>query len=600
MGICGVRFAFAQDIELERIVVTPSRIEEGEGDIGRNVDIISAQDIEYSSSGDLSEVLEDITALNISDYGALGATKTLRMRGSSAAQVLVLLDGRPINNPRDGQAELSNIALENIERIEVMHGPGSSMYGAGAMGGAVNIISKKPPKEKQKTEITSEFGTYRTYIEGLSHGARLGKFGYLFNYEFKASDGFRTNSEFDAQDAGAKLEYEFSPDNTLGLTYGFYKSRLGAAGTIASPDDDDEERRLKNSLDLSLNLKPDDLTGVSARAYQDYDRLSFLENTAGSAFDTALKKDIHTTKMRGYDLSLNRQIFDSYGLLFGFNYVTNLNDSTTSAKHEYTVRACYLENRLAIGEKWNINFGGRIDDYSNFGSELNPSLNISYDLNEDNKLHFLTSRSFRAPTFNDLYWPDEGWARGNPDVKPEEGITVEAGIKSRINRHLSCGLAYYRNDYDNLINWAEAAGVWMPSNVNSALIDGVEFESDIYLTKGLDAEISYTYLRAKDDKLEKYLIYQPKHRAGLSLKYKNPDGLSLRLKSQFTDKRYHDAANTIKVKRFFLLGFDAAKEIREGVECFLSIDNLLNLEYKVISDYPLPGFTVTTGVKVEF
>lgn len=600
LGFAGARFAFAQDIELERIVVTPSRIEQEEGDIARNVDIISAQDIEYSLAKDLNEALEDITALNISDYGALGVTKNIRMRGSSAAQVLVLVDGRPINNPRDGTAELSNIALENVDRIEVMHGPGSSIYGAGAMGGAVNIITKKPPKENQKTEITSKFGTYRTYIEGLSHGARLGKFGYLFNYEFKKSDGFRANSEFDAQDASSKLEYELSPNNSLGLSYGFYKSRLGAPGKLTSPDDDDKEHRLKNFLDLAVNLKPDESTGISARAYQDYDRLEFLENTAGSAFDTALKKDIHTTKMRGYDLSLNRKIFDSYGLTFGFNYVTNLNDSTNSAKHEYTVRACYLENRLDIGEDLDINFGGRLDDYSNFGSELNPSMSISYALNPENKLHFLASRSFRAPTFNDLYWPDEGWAKGNPNVKPEEGITVEAGIKSKINRHISCGLTYYRNNYDNLINWAEEAGVWTPSNVNSALIDGVEFNNNLYLTKMLEAEISYTYLRAKDDKLDKYLIYQPKHKAGLSLKYKNPNGLFIELKNQLTDKRFHDSVNTIKVKRFFLLGLNASKEIRKGVNCFFSIDNLLNLKYQVIRDYPIPGFNITTGVKVEF
>ncbi|MBU4473292.1 MAG: TonB-dependent receptor plug domain-containing protein, partial [Candidatus Omnitrophica bacterium] len=143
LGLLGLVLSgktFAQDIDLERIVVMPSRIEESYSEVSRNIDVITSKDIEMSGAKDLAGVLTEITSVNISNYGGLGATKTIRMRGSTASQVLVLVDGRPINNPRDGQAELSNILLENIDRIEVMHGPGSSLYGAGAMGGTVNII----------------------------------------------------------------------------------------------------------------------------------------------------------------------------------------------------------------------------------------------------------------------------------------------------------------------------------------------------------------------------------------------------------------------------------------------------------------------------
>ena len=602
--LISTNLSWAEDIELEKIVVTPSRIEESSSDIARKVDIITSKDIEKSGAQDLVTVLTGLTSVNISDYGGLGATKTMRMRGSSAAQVLVLVDGRPINNPRDGQAELNNIPLENIDRIEIMHGPGSSLYGAGAMGGTVNIITKRPPKEKQKTELSTSFGTFRTYIERISHGARISKFGYLICGEYESSEGFRDNSNFDAKDLNAKFEYELNSENNIILNSGFYKSKLGTPGQISSPDIDDKQKVLKNFLDLNWLFRPDEAGALSAKIYNNYDRLEFIENTAGSLFDTALNKDIHTTKVSGIDLQFSKQLFENYQGIFGFNYVTNINDSTSCAKHKYIVRAGYLENKLDLFKDLKVDFGARIDDYSNFGTEVTPSLSFLYNLNEDNKLHGLVSRSFRAPTFNDLYWPDEGWAKGNPNLKPEKGITVELGIETKVNKYLLSNITFYRNDYNDLINWTEEAGVWQPKNVNSAVIDGIEFENKIYLINNLELDLNYTFLSAKDDKTHKYLIYQPKHKLDCSLKYKDLNGFTFEIKGQFTDKRFHciddPFASTIKVKRFFDLGLNVYKKIGRNFTYFVGIDNLLNKKYQVIHDYPMPGFSITNGMKLEF
>jgi outer membrane cobalamin receptor len=107
-------------------------------------------------------------------------------------------------------------------------------------------------------------------------------------------------------------------------------------------------------------------------------------------------------------------------------------------------------------------------------------------------------------------------------------------------------------------------------------------------------------LRAKDVDLGKYLIYQPKHKVDLSLKYRGLNDLACELKGQFTDKRFHDAQNTVKVKRFFVSGFNVSKKFKPGVTCFASINNLMAIEYDVIKDYPMPGFSLTSGLKIEF
>lgn len=592
---------WAQDIDLERIVITPSRIEESYSDTSRKVDVITSKDIESSGAKNIADALTAITSVNISNYGGLGALKNIRMRGSTASQVLVSVDGRPLNNPRDGEVDLSTITLDNIDRIEVVHGPTSSLYGAQGMGGMVNIITKKPPKEKQKTEFTTSFGTFRTFTERLLHGGRLGKFGYLITGQYESSEGFRDNSDFVAKDFNTKFEYALNSENNLSINSGFYVNKLGTPGAISAPDIDDKQKNLKNFLDLNWTFKPDNATALSTKIYNNYDRLEFIENTAGSIFDTALSKNIHTTQVRGLDLQLSKQLSDNYRGLIGFNYVVNMNDSTSSAKHKYIVRAGYLENRLTLfKELLEIDLGARLDDYSNFGTEINPSFSFLYKLNKSNKLHGLISRSFRAPTFNDLYWPDEGWAKGNPNLKPEKGITGEMGIESRIDKYLLTNITYYRNDFNELINWAPQGDVWQPTNIGSAVIDGIELNNRIYLSNNLEAELGYTFLGARDDKANQYLIYQPKNKVDLSLKYKEINGFRFEIKGQFTDKRFHDSNNTITVKRFFVLGLSASKNFKNGLTYFVDIDNLSNRKYQVIRDYPMPGFSATSGMKLEF
>ena len=156
--------AYCDDsVELSKIVVTPSRIEQSEEKTPYKVDVVTGSEMRQAYPEDVTEALETLPSVNINDYGSLGATKSIRMRGATASEVLVLMDGRPLNSPRDGEVDLSTVPLAQVGRVEVVYGPGSSLYGSSAMGGTVNIISREPP-QKMKTEFTSLAGTFRTYI----------------------------------------------------------------------------------------------------------------------------------------------------------------------------------------------------------------------------------------------------------------------------------------------------------------------------------------------------------------------------------------------------------------------------------------------------
>ncbi|MGD0335798.1 MAG: TonB-dependent receptor [Candidatus Omnitrophota bacterium] len=594
----------AENVDLDKIVVTASRVEEYPGNLSRNVDVVTSTEMEKSGTQNLADTLTDLTSVDISDYGGPSATKTIRMRGSTAAQVLVLIDGRPINNPRDGEIDLSTIPLDNIAKVEVMHGPGSSLYGSSAMGGVVNIITKKPPISGQEAELYSSFGTARTYIERMSYGAKVSKFGYLLSGGYQSSEGFRQNSALNAKDSNLKLEYELNSQNNISLNSGFYTSRVGVPGSLTYPDPDDKQNTLERFFDLNWSFKPNEQTGILVKAYQNYNRLEFMENNAELPWETANEKDIHATTVRGFNLQLDNQLSEYYSLVYGFDYAKNLNDSTSTAKHEYSLRSGYLENRLGmLDDKLNINLSARIDDYSNFGTEVDPAISLLYKFNNAVKFHGLVSRSFRVPTFNDLYWPDMGdGLKGNSNLKPEKGLTEEVGADIIINKYLTSGLTYYHSNYKELIQWSYDAstGMTQPENINTAAIDGLELENTVSIADNLDLKIDYSYLIAKDENTHKYLVYQPNYKIDSSLKYSDHNGLTAELKGQFTGIRFADAKNTIKVKDFFVLGLSVSKKFNHGVTCFAYIDNLLNRKYQVIHDYPMPGFSFTGGAKVEF
>lgn len=591
--------ACSEDVNLDKIVVTPSKMSQISNDSSQTVDVIGSKEIELQGTEQLSDVLTDITSANISNYGGPGGTQHLRMRGSTSAQVLIMVDGLPINNPRDGEADLSTIPVDNIDRIEVVHGPASSAYGSSAMGGAVNIITKNPPGEGKKIEAITKFGTYRTYLEQISAGGRLGPLGCIITAGYESSAGFRTNTEFNSKNANAKFNYDLNSWNSLKLNSSFFKSKAGTPGPITSPDPDDKQTTLNNTTDIKWDFNPDQTTSISSRFYNIYDRLQFNENETESFFDTA-GIATHTTKVTGGEIQLNKKFASIYEAVLGVNYVSNTNNSTSSGKHKYSVNAGYIENKLNLLEQLTLNLNGRVDDYSNFGTQFNPSAGIVYKINELNRLRGSIGRSFRAPTFNDLYWPDEGWAKGNPNLKPEKGITYEIGYDTDINKYISGGITYYRNVYSNLINWAEVSDVWTPLNVDSAIIDGIELENTLSFTDNFSINAKYTFLHALDKKTHKFLIYQPENKIDCALKYKFPHNLLVEIKGQFTGTRYADTQNSSKVKSFYTMGINVSKKIGNNFTYLLSINNMLNKKYQVMQDYPMPGFSITGGIKAEF
>lgn len=587
-------------VDLERIVVTASRSPENSKDTTRETDIVTRQDIERSGAKELSQVLSEVPGLQIIDYGGLGASKTVHMRGSTASQVLVLMDGRPLNSPRDGETDLSRIPLADVERIEIVHGPASSLYGQGAMGGVINIITKAIPRNAAETYAVTAFGTFETYLERLSVGAGGERTGALVAGEYKRSAGFRENSDTDSKSANVRLAYDPGKDQNLDFHCGFLRSRSGAPGPIDSPDIDDRQNDLERFFDLTWKAALTGGTDLKIKVYRQEERLDFRENSAGSMWDTAGSVAVHTTRSIGTDAQISKRLTEKLLGVAGGNFVLNTNDSTSSGKHKYTLSAGFLESRWDILDNLAANAGIRVDDYSNFGSQVNPSASFLYGFTDRLRLKGSIGRSFRAPTFNDLYWPDEGWSAGNPNLLPETGLTEDVTIEIEPADFLASSLTYFHSEYHDLINWApDPLGVWRPTNVNNASINGLELKNRYRMFDHLTLGLDYNFLLAKDLDSHKYLVYQPRHALNGLIKYETDSGLACELRTQWTGTRYHDAANTIKVKDYLTMGLIVSQKVKNS-RFFARIDNMLARPYQVVRNYPQPGFSILSGLELEF
>ncbi len=581
------------NVELERIVVTPLGTEQSYGTVSRDMDIIDNYDLSAVHYENVSEPVGRLTSSQSISYGAQGGVKTIRLRGSSAEQVLIMIDSRPVTDSRTGQAELHSIPIDSVEKIEVIKGPASAVYGSSAIGGVVNIITKSPTK-KPKTVIESSFGTNHTFHDSLSTSATIKDFGYYFNYSYDSTRGNRDNSEYRSHNWTGRFDYKVGEDNRIFFNTGYFQDKGGAPGSIFFPTLDQFQLNYKDYFDLGWSAKLFEDNEITLRAYQNNDKLVFINST------NPLSSDAASGRTRGMLAQYSQKFFDFYKVIVGFDGKMNGMDGSLAGKHKNVVRSPFVQNEVSIGKNIEVNFGVRDDDYSNFKGMVSPSAGAAFKIDEYSKLRVNYAKGFRAPTFNDLYWPFDGFTQGNPNLKPEKSWSWEGGFDLGYKSGLQLSATYFTNKLKDLIDWAPGTDfVWRPSNITSAKIDGVEFKSLVPLTKSLKFDFGYSYLNAKDVDLNRFLIYRAKNKfdMGLTLEYEK---WNVRFYGESLGRRYTDTANTGFLKKYFVAYLDASYKINNNLTTFAAIDNIFNKSYQSVLGYPVPGFAINGGVRGEF
>lgn len=627
--------------ELPEVVVTATRTEVKILDAPAHVTFITKEDIRAMGAKNIADVLSLQSGITLRDYGSEGALKSVSVRGARSSGVLVLIDGTRLNDSRKGGMDLSLIPLHIIERIEIVRGGTSALYGADAVGGIINIITKKSTEKPfsiriengsyipRKAVKVSESGeeevvdpdpldlldTQKVTL-GFSHKADRAEIvasgsltkarnAFVWN-DSEYIDEYRKRVNADMR--GGDLYTGVSIPHATGrwdVTGFFAYDRKGVPGSLVMISDDATQDDLlargqvgyKSDEFLSrfLTLDIRGFYTFSSLKYEDPDLLFPVD-------------DLHKIHTVGLDASQQLLSFDAFSLVYGFNLLYDAVDSTQIGTEKRTSGGFFVEVPLSLSPRLSVIPVVRYDAYSDFPNNLNYKLSGVYNVSNSTSLKAAVSKSYRAPTLNDLYWPSGPWTSGNPNLKPETGYNAEIGItsmKEKLSVDLFAFVRYMRDE----IHWSQGDDfIYRPSNIGETVYPGIEGSGSLNFLKHLWLNINYTFLysfvlKGTDEDYDisddRRVPYVPLHSLDCGLEYRGTGHL-VSITAQVESKRYTDEKNGESLDAYSVLNAHYERSIREDLTLFLTIKNLLNTNYETAKNYIMPPLSIWTGIEAQF
>ncbi len=592
---------------LDEIVVTASRYPVELSKTPVSMEVVSEEELVNSSAESVAEILNDITGINIIDQGGPAGLKSIHLRGSNPAQVLILLDGQPINNSQNGQTDLGQLPLVYVKRIEVLKGPASAIYGANALGGVVNIITKESSGEPQ-TFLKLAYGSNNTNNLQFNYSTRQEETGYYVGVNKKSSAGHRKtpdNSGFEQLVIFTKINHQLNNNSKLIFTLNYNESDKDSPGMLIDNNSDGDYDDLYDSkgtpkatmddLDKNLSIK-----WIEKKSYTDTAAMIYY-NQHENIYDDPDQwgysgSSRHTTNKTGIELNRTNYL-EEQTITYGLEVKNNEIDSNENGQRKFINKAIYFQDEWEVKEPIKITLGLRYDNHVKFGSELSPRFGTVYSLNDSTNMHISVGKSYRTPTFNDLYWPADAYTEGNSDLKPERGVAYEAGIINLQNGRKT-EVNIFKKKIEDLIEWAAGDDwIYRPYNLNNAVINGAELIYEKQLQKNLSFNMNYTYLDAKNQATGEKLSGEARHFASLGLNYSKND-YKLRINSKYVGERADET-----LKDYIVVNSKISKLLileDRNIEFALTVKNLLDEEYQVNKGYPMPGRNYMLEISIDF
>ena len=581
------------------VVVTAERLEEPEAEASRQVFSIPARRIEQLGGESVRDVLGLVPGVAVRQYGARGAVTSISLRGHTSGQVLVLLDGRRLNTAQAGAVDLADIPLCNVERIEVMYGGGSTLYGADALGGVINIITRGAG-ERPETTVRTELGSFGHNREVLHTTARAGSLRLAFDVEHTSARNDypyigrtgaierRQNAGFRALRGALRVDRRFSSGAELQLSYQVGRLRKRVPGSIQFPSPhawqaDDQRLFLASYRHITGDGQ------WRALLHHDEFLLHYVDPDAPVPIDSRI-----TNIKTAFELvATNYSDSERFRATWGVELRSDRGRSaSTGGWHSDCTAAAFVQGKRRRGANRYIG-GLRLERHSAFGAQLCPHVGYAHEFAEGKVLRVNLTRSFRAPTFNDLYWQEDAFSVGNPNLRPELGHTLDVSF-DRLVREGTLRAALFFTDLRQAIVWQpNARGKWQPGNVGRAQLYGAElswhgarlgqFELSSHITLQRPTNLS-----PDPNQRGRLLPYQPQAVGELELSYRGAQGYAT-VVLRGEGLRYTNFANTASLPGFCLLDVHIGRKLGSHWQARLSLTNALDKRYELISGYPMPG-----------
>jgi vitamin B12 transporter len=573
--------------EVDTLVVTATRQPAKVSALMADVTVIDREEIERAGQSSLEELLSRQPGIQHTANGGLGTISGIFIRGASPNQSLVLIDGQRVSSATTGDVALWRIPLSQIDRIEILRGPASSLYGADAIGGVIQIFTRQGTGSVQ-LDASASYGSNRTTdtLVGISGGTSA--------YSFSLQGGYAETSGFSAIRDKGNFFYNRDRDG--------YRNRNVSGNFALRPAVGHEIGASLFSSDgvnrYDSGPVGDEKGDQSLSSYSLYSKNRFSQNWTSmlrvgqSEDDLVLLADGQRTgKFRTVQKQASWQ--NDVALPIGTALVAaeylkqSVSGTTEYTEDERTVKSI-LAGWSAAVDVHRVQVNLRHDDNSQFGGETTGSATYGYQIDSDWRAHLSYGTAFRAPSFNELYYPDTGFGGGNPDLKPEKSKNAEAGLVWEAGLH-RVSAVYFHNKVTDLIN------NWPPENVNKATLEGVTLSYagrsgawsgglSVDLQRPRNDEDGNRLARRADEQLFSYLSYAtgPWTFGG---------------EWQLVGERYDDAANRVRLGGYGLVNLFAECRIDREWMIFARGNNVFDKFYETVNDYGVPGAQAMIGVR---
>lgn len=611
-------------IEIDPIIVTATLFDHLQSKVTVSSEVLTLPRIQEQNGNTVGEVIESVGSIYIRSYDGFAGPQIASIRGSNTDQVLVLMDDLRLNTAQGGGVDLNTFPLAMLHRIEVLRGGHSALSGSDAVGGVIHLISKdviSPKGFNYGFNVTlGSFGTQNFDVYGAH---RIGVISYFFNYnriqsngdfKFKLAENSkerkRENNDFKGNNFILKTKMDLGSRNQFQLLYQSFQTERGVIGSITLPSPKarrDEERRL---LSLQSENQMTNRVRLKGQLYSQTFNNHYKDPEGWTPTD-----DFHENQALGLNFQGQFKITRNLNLTSGTEFRQDKLESTKFNAKNRNMQSLFaqLETQYSFSfsdleTQWTLIPALRWDNYSDVTYHTSPKLGVLISTGNETNLSLRANwgKSYRVPTFNDLYWPEEsygpGWggSAGNPNLKPEIGTNFDVGLIFRKDAasFIQVEFSYFSNHINDLINWQEGADKWWkPQNISEAKISGLESSVKFRLPQNLAyLNIFHTWMKAIDRTQNsstegKHLPYRPDSKldiiAGIKVR-----SVMANLNYRIVSKSYTQKDNLVELSGYELLNGNIRASITiAGFSANIKFQtlNILDKSIYIFDGYPLPG-----------
>ncbi len=605
----------ARRFALDEVVVTGTRNETDVRHLSQTVSVVSRPVIEQSMQPSLLPVLtEQVPGLFVTERGVMGygvsggAAGSISLRGLSGgtARLMVMIDGHPQYAGIFGHPIADAYQSFLAERVEVLRGPASVLYGSNAMGGVVNIVTRKMQEDGVKTNLRAGYGSYNTLETELTNRIRKGRFSSIVSGSYNRTDGHRADMGFEQYGGYAKLGYEMTDNWNLRGDVNVTHFNASYPGPVDAPLLDGDQRITRGMTSFAVENRYEKTSGAVSFFYN-WGNHWINDGYTPSAGEGPQDDRFNSRdNMMGVSLYQSTQFFKGNRITLGFDwfrygghawseYVSGENIGTTSElvdKHEDEL-AGYIDFRQDIGSWLTFNAGLRADHHSRIGLEWVPQAGLAFHLPHAIELKASASKGFRYPILREMYmFPPQ-----NPDLQPESMWNYELAFSQRLMEgRLTYGVNLFYIDGKNLIQTLPNPNGSGMLNQNSGEIKntGVEIQAAYRINRQWSVDGNYSFLH-----MENPVIAAPEHKlyAGANFSHRR---WNVSTGIQYVEGLYTSVGENENKENFVLWNLRASFRACKWLDIWARGENLLAQKYEINAGYPMPGATVMAGFNLSF